>query len=180
MSKKTIPSKKPTFIQAINISNNWCQEWEDDLISDEVLSDRISALISSKTGLRGFFALTLSDPSCTLLDKLPQSILFMFVENGLPIVEIIFKNLVMSSAQIINHRREKNTDYEEKSEQISERCAFILQNLDTKLVTEEARRVVKNLDQMGNTFDNSAKYDEEQKKFILQKINDLATKKDHC
>ena len=104
----------------------------------------------------------------------------MFVENGLPIVEIIFKNLVMSSAQIINHRREKNTDYEEKSEQISERCAFILQNLDTKLVTEEARRVVKNLDQMGNTFDNSAKYDEEQKKFILQKINDLAKKKDHC
>ena len=179
MSKKTIESKKPSFIQAINISNDWCKDWEEELISDEVLADQISELISSRNGLRGFFAYTLSDIECTLLDKLPTSLLYMFIEKGLPVVEITFKNLIMSSAQIINHNRDKNHDYKEKSEIISERCTFLLKSLDTKLVTKEAKRIIKNLDQMGNSFDSSIKYDQEQKNFIRQKINNLAIKKGH-
>ena len=179
MSKKTIESKNPSFIQAINISNNWCKDWAEELISDEVLADRLSELISSRNGLRGFFAYTLSDIECTLLDKLPTSLLFMFIEKGLPVVEITFKNLIMSSAQIINHNRDKNHDYKEKSEIISERCTLLLQSLDTKLVTKEAKRIIKNLDQMGNSFDSSIKYDQEQKDFISQKINNLAIKKGH-
>ena len=179
MSKKTIESKNPSFIQAINISNNWCKDWAEELISDEVLADRLSELISSRNGLRGFFAYTLSDIECTLLDKLPTSLLFMFIEKGLPVVEITFKNLIMSSAQIINHKRDKNHVYKEKSEIISERCTFLLQSLDTKLVTKEAKQIFKNIDQMGNSFDNSIKYDQEQKNFIIQKINNLAIKKGH-
>ena len=179
MSKKTIESKNPSFIQAINISNNWCKDWAEELISDEVLADRLSELISSRNGLRGFFAYTLSDIECTLLDKLPTSLLFMFIEKGLPVVEITFKNLIMSSAQIINHKRDKNHAYKEKSEIISERCTFLLQSLDTKLVTKEAKQIFKNIDQMGNSFDNSIKYDQEQKNFIIQKINNLAIKKGH-
>ena len=179
MSKKTIESKNPSFIQAINISNNWCKDWAEELISDEVLADRLSELISSRNGLRGFFAYTLSDIECTLLDKLPTSLLFMFIEKGLPVVEITFKNLIMSSAQIINHNRDKNHAYKEKSEIISERCTFLLQSLDTKLVTKEAKQIFKNIDQMGNSFDNSIKYDQEQKNFIIQKINNLAIKKGH-
>ena len=78
MEKKTINNNEPSFIQSINISNEWCKEWEENLLSDEVLSDRISELIKSKNGLRGFFAYALSDIDCTLLDKLPTSIIFTF------------------------------------------------------------------------------------------------------
>ena len=177
MSKKTIEAKNPSFIQAINISNKWCQDWEQELISDEVLADRISELISTKNGLRGFFAYTLSDINCTLIDKLPTSLLFMFIENGFPVVEIMFKNLIMSSAQIVNHERDNNPDYAEKSEIISERCSYLLHNLDTNLVTKEAKKIIKNLNHMGNSFDHSIKYDQEQKVFIIQQINNLAIKK---
>ena len=46
------------------------QEWGEDLLSEEVLADRIAELTKTSNGLRGFFAYALSDKDCLLLDKL--------------------------------------------------------------------------------------------------------------
>ena len=78
MKKKTINLKEASFTQAINISAQWCKEWEEDLLSEEVLADRIAELIKTKNGLRGFFAYALSDQDCYLLDKLPLNLWFFF------------------------------------------------------------------------------------------------------
>ena len=174
MEKKTINLKEASFTQAINISALWCKEWGEDLLSEEVLADRISELIKSKNGLRGFFAYALSDRDCYLLDKLPSSIIFMLTEGGGEVVEILVKNLLMSSAQIIVHHRENNLDYKLTSENISERCKGILRVLETKLVTKTINQIIKDLDNMGNSFDQSIKYDNQQKEFIKQQIYDIA------
>ena len=174
MKKKTINLKEASFTQAINISAQWCKEWGEDLLSEEVLADRIAELIKTKNGLRGFFAYALSDKDCFLLDKLPFSIMFKLNEGGDPVVEIVVKNLIMSSAQIIIHRRESNYEYEITSENISDRCKAILRLLETKLVTKTASQIIKNLDNMGNSLDNSTKYDSEQKEFIKKQIFDIA------
>ena len=71
MTKKAINLKETSFTQAINISAQWCKEWGEDLLSEEVLADRVAELIKTKNGLRGFFAYALSDQNCYLLDKLP-------------------------------------------------------------------------------------------------------------
>ena len=60
MEKKTINLKEASFTQAINISAQWCKEWGEDLLSEEVLADRIAELTKTKNGLRGFFAYALS------------------------------------------------------------------------------------------------------------------------
>ena len=174
MEKKTINIKEATFAQAINISAQWCKEWEEDLLSEEVLADRISELIKTKNGIRGFFAYALSDKDCFLLDKLPFSLIFKLHEAGITVVEIVVKNLIMSSAQIIIHRRENNYEYEITSENISDRCKAILKLLETKLVTKTVNQFLKDLDNMGNSFDNSIKYDSEQKEFIKKQILDIA------
>ena len=80
----------------------------------------------------------------------------------------------MSSAQIIFHRRDNNHEYEIKSENISDRCKNILRNLETKSVTKIVNKVIKDLDNMGNSFDNSTKYDSDQKIFIKKQILDIA------
>jgi len=54
MEKNTINLKEATFTQAINISVKWCKEWDEDLLSEEVLADRIAELIKTRNGLRGF------------------------------------------------------------------------------------------------------------------------------
>ena len=174
MEKKTINIKEPSFTQAINISAKWCKEWKDDLLSEEVLADRIAELIKTRDGLRGFFAYALSDKDCFLLDKLPFSLIFKINEGGETVVEIVIKNLIMSTAQIIIHQRNNNYEYEISSEKISDRCKAILKLLETKLVTKIVNQFLKDLDNMGNSFDNSIKYDQEQKEFIKKQILDIA------
>ena len=174
MEKKTINLKEASFTQAINISAKWCKEWEEDFLSEEVLADRIAELIKTINGRRGFFAYALSDKDCFLLDKLPFSLMFKLNEGGDAVVEIVLKNLIMSSAQIIIHRRASNNEYEITSENISDRCKAILRLLETKSVIKSVNQVLKNLDNMGNSFDNSVKYDSEQKEFLKKQIFDIA------
>ena len=174
MKKKTIISKEPSFIQSINIAKDWCKDWNDDLLSDEVLADRIQELLKTKNGTRGFFAYTLSDPDCTLLDKLPSSLIFTLRDRGENIVEITIKNLFMSSAQILNHQKDENFEYAERSNNISDRCINLLKVLDTKLVTIKINKMLSEIDNMGNSFDNAVKYSAEQKSFIRKKVNEIA------
>ena len=174
MEKKTITSKNPSFIQSINIAKEWCKEWNDDLLSDEVLADRIQELLKTKSGTRGFFAYVLSDSKCALLDKLPSSIIFTLRERGEHIVEITIKNLFMSSAQIVNHQNDNNYEYAERSQQISDRCINLLKVLDTKLVAKKINMMLTEIDNMGNSFDHEVKYSAEQKNFIRDKINEIA------
>ena len=174
MKKKTIISKEPSFIQSINIAKDWCKDWNDDLLSDEVLADRIKELLKTKNGRRGFFAYTLSDTNCTLLDKLPSSLIFALRERGYHIVEITIKNLFMSSAQILNHQKDKKFDYAERSNNISDRCINLLKELDTNLVTKTIKKMLSEIDNMGNSFDSEVKYNEEQKNFIRDKVNEIA------
>ena len=174
MEKKTIKLKEISFTQAINISAKWCKEWDEELCSDEVLADRVAELIKTKNGLRGFFAYALSDQECYLLDKLPSSLVFKLQEVGISVVEIVVKNLIMSSAQIVVHDRENNLDYRLNSENISERCKGILRLLETKLVTITINQIINNLDNLGNSLDNSIKYDDRQKEFIKSQIFDIA------
>ena len=174
MEKKTINYKETSFTQAINISAQWCKEWGDELLSDEVLADRVAELIKTKNGLRGFFAYTLSDNDCYLLDKLPFSVVFKLQEGGNDVVEIVTKNLIMSSAQIVVHTRENNVPYKSKSENISERCKSILRVLDTKLVTKNINQIIKDLDDLGNSLHSAEKYDAKQKEFIKHQIFDIS------
>ena len=174
MKKKAINLKETSFTQAINISAQWCKEWEQELLSEEVLADRVAELIKTKNGMRGFFAYALSDQDCYLLDKLPFSVVFKLQEGGNDVVEIVVKNLIMSSAQIVIHDREKNFEYKSNSENISERCKNILRTLETKLVANAINQIIKNLDNLGNSFDNSKKYDDQQKEFIKLQIYDVA------
>ncbi len=174
MEKKTINLKEVSFIQAINISAQWCKEWGEDLLSEEVLADRIAELIKTRNGLRGFFAYALSDKDCFLLDKLPFSLIYKLNEAREVVADLVVKNLIMSSAQIIIHRRDKNHEYEISSEKISDRCKAILRLIETKSVTKSVNQVLRDLNNMGNSFDNSVKYDSEQQEFIKKQILDIA------
>ena len=174
MEKKTINLKEASFTQAINISAQWCKEWGEALLSEEVLADRIAELTKTRNGHRGFFAYALSDKDCFLLDKLPFALIYKLNEGGDAVTEIVVKNLIMSSAQIIIHRRNNNHEYEMTSENISDRCKAILRLLETKSVTKSVNQVLRDLDDMGNSFDKSVKYATEQKEFIKKQIFDIA------
>ena len=54
MEKKAINLKEASFTQAINISAQWCKDWGEDFLSEEVLADRIAELIKTKMDSEDF------------------------------------------------------------------------------------------------------------------------------
>ena len=144
------------------------------MLSEEVLADRVSELVKTNFGIRGFFAYSLSDKDCSLLDKLPFPLIFKFTEIGNKVVEITVNNLIMSSAQIISHEKDNNHVLKSNSENIAERCKGLLRVLDTNLVAENINKILDKLDNLGNSFDKSIKYNDKQKEFIKHQILDIA------
>ena len=124
--------QKPTFKEAMEATMIWCKSWENDEISDEVISDRIGELIKTVEGARGFFVVSLSI-DCPLMDRFPDALIFQLRSSGDIVIDLTVKNLAMSSAMVITHY--KNNDSQEiQSERIKIRCIELLKLLDSNAV----------------------------------------------
>ena len=110
--------KKPTFEQSINASLIWCNAWENGQLSDEVLADRVSDLLETETGARGFFVISLSS-DCPLMDRLPDPFLMELRGRGELIVDLTTRNMAMSTAMAISHERDNNEEQKRKSIRIT-------------------------------------------------------------
>ena len=167
--------KKPTFKEAMQASMLWCTSWENDEISDEVISDRIGELIKTVDGARGFFVVSLSI-DCPLMDRFPDALIFQLRSAGAIVVDLTVKNLAMSSAMIITHRNNKDPQ-EIQSERIKIRCIELLKLLDS---TQVKRRLDVLLQATkGNGADlkfiNKWGYNYEQINAIAESIYEVAT-----
>ena len=167
--------QKPTFKEAMQASMIWCKSWENDEISDEVISDRIGELIKTVEGARGFFVVSLSI-DCALMDRLPDALIFQLRSSGEIVVDLTVKNLAMSSAMIITHRKNKDT-HELQSERIKSRCIELLKLLDS---TQVKKRLDVLLDATkGNGTDlkflNKWGYNDKQINAISESIYEVAT-----
>ena len=132
--------QKPTFKQAMDATMIWCQSWEKNEISDEVIADRIGELIKTVDGARGFFVISLSI-DCPLMDRLPDALIFQLRSSGEIVVDLTVKNLAMSSAMVITHR--KNNDIQEfQSERIKIRCIELLKLLDSNKVKNRLSKLL--------------------------------------
>ena len=124
--------QKPTFKEAMEATMIWCKSWENDEISDEVISDRIGELIKTVEGARGFFVVSLSI-DCPLMDRFPDALIFQLRSSRDIVIDLTVKNLAMSSAMVITHH--KNNDSQEiQSERIKIRCIELLKLLDSNAV----------------------------------------------
>ena len=167
--------QKPTFKQAMEITMIWCKSWEHNEISDEVISDRIGELIKTVEGARGFFVVSLSI-DCPLMDRFPDALIFQLISSGEMIVDLTVKNLAMSSAMIITHR--KNNDPQEvQSERIKVRCIELLKLLDSNQVKKRLDTLLEATKGNGKDlkFINKWGYNDEQLSAISKSIYEVAT-----
>ena len=167
--------QKPTFKEAMQASMLWCKSWENEEISDEVISDRVGELIKTVEGARGFFAVSLSI-DCPLMDRFPDALIFQLRSSGEIVVDLTVKNLAMSSAMVITHR--KNNDPQEfQSERIKIRCIELLKLLDSNQVKERLDVLLDATKGNGEDlkFLNKWDYNNEQVNAISESIYKVAT-----
>ena len=167
--------QKPTFKEAMQASMLWCKSWENDEISDEVISDRIGELIKTVEGARGFFVVSLSI-DCPLMDRFPEALIFELRSSGEIVVDLTVKNLAMSSAMIITHRNNKDPQGIQ-SERIKIRCIELLKLLDSTQVKKRLDVLLEATKGNGEDLDflNRWDYNDEQIKAISESIYEVAT-----
>lgn len=163
---------KPSFEQAMNSAIVWCKSWEDGELSDEVLADRIAKLLESNEGARGFFVVSLAG-DCPILDRMPDPLILEIRKAGEDIIDLIVRNLAMSSAISLHH--ERNCDFVQKarSQRVNYRCIDLLRQLEPNAVKSRLDNLLQSIKGHGDylSFLERWDYDNEQKEAIRTSIN---------
>jgi hypothetical protein len=113
-----MPNQQPTFQQAMEITATWLQQWDDEEISDEVLADRIGEMVASRDGARGFFVVTLAGDSA-LMDRIPDVVAGQLRSAGRDVVDLSVRNLAMSTAMAVHHKRSGDQNQQAGSERVT-------------------------------------------------------------
>ncbi len=159
------------FEEALKQASFWCNAWEAGELSDEVLADKVSDLLHKEEGARGFLVISLTSES-PLMDRLPEPLVNKLQKEGEFIIDLVVKNLAMSSAMTVFHNKQKNFDLKNSSERIKRRCIEILRVLDSSLVKERLEVLLNGIKGFGKDSDFLKRwnYDREQVKAISESI----------
>jgi hypothetical protein len=126
---------EPTFQQAMEITAQWLGLWEEGELSDEVLADRVAELVASRDGGRGFFVVSLAG-DCPLMDRLPEPLVLQLRAAGAGVVDLTARNLAMSTAMALHHRRSGDGQQQAGSERVRLRCTELLRQLEPQAVKQ--------------------------------------------
>lgn len=124
---------QPTFQQAMDITVQWLDLWENGELSDEVLADRVAELVASRDGGRGFFVVSLAG-DCPLMDRLPDPLVAQLRLAGEGVVDLTARNLAMSTAMTLHHQRSADPEQQSRSERVRARCTELLRLLEPEAV----------------------------------------------
>ena len=168
--------RQPNFQQAMEITAAWLQQWENEEISDEVLADRVGEMVTSRDGARGFFVVSLAGDSA-LMDRLPDAVVGQLRHAGEAVVDLSVRNLAMSTAMALQHRRSGDQAQQAGSERVTVRCIELLRLLDPALVKERLEQLLAAaLDNTGEdvAFLEKWGYDADQRKAIGDSVYAVA------
>jgi hypothetical protein len=132
---------EPSFPQAMEITAQWLALWEAGELSDEVLADRVSALVASRDGARGFFVVSLTGEA-PLMDRLPEPLVAVLRQAGDGVVDLTARNLAMSTAMTLHHRRSGDREHQTGSERVQARSTELLRQLEPRAVKGRLERLL--------------------------------------
>lgn len=160
-----------TFEQAIGLSQSLLAQMEQGLSEPEI-ERAIATLVSSENGARGFFVTFLSGGGA-LADQ-PNAAVIQALQSSPDIVsELLIKNLAMSTAMAITHRRKQNEAMAVGSDQVRQRTTQLLKLTQLAPVSNKARALVESATSgIGRyqLFLERWSYDDEQKAAIVQSL----------
>lgn len=157
----------PTFQEAIAISAQNISLWDAGELSDEVLADQVGELVKHRDGARGFFVVSLTGDS-PLMDRLPEALVMQLRLAGKGVVDLTVRNLAMSTAMTVHHRRQNDPSLLEGALRVRARSKDLLAQLDPYVVKEKLESMLAGLKGEGEEkeFYERWSYDSEQRQEI--------------
>jgi hypothetical protein len=163
-------SESVTFEEAIALTQSLMSQLAAGELSQQQFSDAIAQLVKSENGARGFFVTYLSSEG-TLGDNPSPEVIQALQASPDTVAELLVKNLAMSAAMAVAHRRNGNEELAQGSDRVRSRTAYIIEQAALPQVRELANQLHESAlteDGTYKTFLQRWGYDAQQRQVICQ------------
>ncbi len=164
-----------SFPDAIAFTQSLMEKITDGKLDEKEIQKQVTSLISSSNGARGFFVAYLTGDSA-LADN-PSSGVIQALQNSSNLVsELLVKNVAMSAAMAVTHRRNQDETAALGSDRVNRRTINLIQQLDIDRLNQELVALKTSVTSETGDYQEFLKrwgYDEEQKKVINQVVSNL-------
>lgn len=136
----TVP-EAVTFEAAIALAEALLSQMQQGNISEATIETTVAKLVCSENGARGFFVTYLTDPQSPA--DHPSNAVIRALQSSPEIVsELLVKNLAMSAAMAMTHRRNQNTEMADGSDRVRSRTAHLIQLVQLPEVSQKAQKLL--------------------------------------
>lgn len=168
--ESSFTSDNVSFVDAIAITQALLDDFEQGKTA--AFESTVCALVRSENGARGFFVTYLSDDRPLAAHPTP-ALLAALQPSPAIVAPLLVKNLAMSTAMTLTHRRHQDETMVQGSERVRSRTAQLIQALQWPQVQAEAQRLLTAIEtEKGDyqTFLERWGYDLEQRQAIQQTL----------
>jgi hypothetical protein len=176
MSLSTLTVKENIrFDEALQLTQSFLELLKQNELTASEISEFVSELVKTENGARGFFViyLTAEDEIC---DRLQPEIIEGLKASPDITAELLVKNIAMSTAQTIFHRRNQDLEKSQSSITVARRSAEMIKQLNLPKINQLGRQLLTTI-QTGNgeytDFLNRWGYDDEQRTTIANVVSQL-------
>ncbi|WP_421659095.1 hypothetical protein [Leptothermofonsia sp. ETS-13] len=135
----TIPNDV-SFQDAIALTQSLLDETEQGQVSESILEQTIRALVRTENGARGFFVTYLSDDR-PLVEQMMPVVVQALKTSPEVVSPLLVKNLAMSTAMAISHRRNQNEDLAKGSDRVRSHTTALIQALSLPPLHEHVQQL---------------------------------------
>jgi len=178
MSNSPLNVPEVTFEQAIALTQSLLSQVEVGELSEPEIAATITELVKTENGARGFFVTYLTSDS-SIADNPSTPVVQALQSNPDVVAELLVKNVAMSAAQAVFHRRNHKEDMAEASEQVRQRTARLIQLVEMPAVYDRSQKLLES----ATTGEGSYKaflerwgYDAEQRQVICEALQQVISK----
>lgn len=129
-----------TFEGAIALTQELMAKMEKKEIDETQLQEIISQLVATANGARGFFVTYLTADS-PVADQPSEGILAGLTTSPEIVSDLLVKNVAMSTAMAITHRRQDNESMAQGSDRVQKRSLDLIQQLNHDQIQQKAQQM---------------------------------------
>ena len=133
-------SETVTFEEAIAHTQTIMEQMEQGALSGSDLEQTLTQLVQTENGARGFFVTYLTDDR-SLADQPSPAVIQALTTAPEIVAELLVKNLAMSSAMAIAHRRNEDEQMAQGSDRVRSRTTHLIQELDIPQIAEKLQQL---------------------------------------
>ncbi|MDX2228798.1 MAG: hypothetical protein NW220_04125 [Leptolyngbyaceae cyanobacterium bins.349] len=172
-SKLLVPENL-SFEAALGITQELLDRGVAGALTGAEWETAIARLVATENGARGFFVVYLSDARAQM-DTLMDRVMAALSTAPDVISSLLVKNLAMSTAMAIAHRRNQNEDLAQGSERVRARSLHLIQTLQTQQLQQEATALATSIATATGSYASFLQrwgYDAEQRQAIAQVLQE--------